>query len=501
MSKLRDSSRRPLRCLLIGVDGATDDVIGPMMAEGKLPNLARLRCRGAYGRLRSQPGYSSPALWTTIESGYSPDEHGITGFPTALRANLRKPRLQERLGRLGWRVGLCRMFCNWPPAENEVFVVPSFADVSAKAHPEWVAPLCQGKQLHGFGRKVWYLLHVLGAGLGKDACAGLIRAGLAMRHLQQRDHRAYFLVQTAQQLLYTRLFCQLLGICRPHYAAYMFGIADSVGHRYWDRYENWKHGSPSSADRQLGSVVPKTYEAIDKGMGEILRFADAETVVFIVSDHGMELVRQGGTNLVPASSLHRRLELPYPVEGYYAGLTAYLGLASAKGNLTDLLNKVRATRVDGLGTGLFDPCAMVGSRIRLGVARDIPVRPDSQVRMWNGARVPLSDLVRCEPRRPSDHGHGPDGILLMCGRGVKPGSTLTDATQYDVVPTLLRLLGMPVPVDLPGRLLREAVHDGLVENVRQEDAADENLEATPTALSEKEKEVLEKRLRELGYVD
>ena len=39
--------------LILGLDGATLDLVEPWIAEGHLPNLARLRGAGAWGRLAS----------------------------------------------------------------------------------------------------------------------------------------------------------------------------------------------------------------------------------------------------------------------------------------------------------------------------------------------------------------------------------------------------------------------------------------------------------------
>ena len=54
---------------LIGVDGATWDLIRPMVARGELPNIASLIEAGAHGELLSEAPMISPALWATISTG------------------------------------------------------------------------------------------------------------------------------------------------------------------------------------------------------------------------------------------------------------------------------------------------------------------------------------------------------------------------------------------------------------------------------------------------
>lgn len=57
----------------------------------------------------------------------------------------------------------------------------------------------------------------------------------------------------------------------------------------------------------------------------------------------------------------------------------------------------------------------------------------------------------------SQHFHGPPGILLMQGGPVKSGKVLAGASIYDIYPTVLYLLGLPVPKDAEGKILLEAL--------------------------------------------
>ena len=57
----------------------------------------------------------------------------------------------------------------------------------------------------------------------------------------------------------------------------------------------------------------------------------------------------------------------------------------------------------------------------------------------------------------SQHRHGPPGILLMQGGPVKPGYVFPGADVYDLHPTVLYLLGLPVPEDAAGKVLLDAL--------------------------------------------
>ena len=53
--------------------------------------------------------------------------------------------------------------------------------------------------------------------------------------------------------------------------------------------------------------------------------------------------------------------------------------------------------------------------------------------------------------------HRMEGILMMIGEDVAAGKHLEGATVLDIAPTVLSLLGHPVPAYMEGRVLREAL--------------------------------------------
>lgn len=65
-------------------------------------------------------------------------------------------------------------------------------------------------------------------------------------------------------------------------------------------------------------------------------------------------------------------------------------------------------------------------------------------------------------RYATQHWHGPPGILLMRGGPVKRGLALQGADIYDLYPTVLYLLGLPVPQDAEGKVLLEALDPAFV---------------------------------------
>lgn len=60
-------------------------------------------------------------------------------------------------------------------------------------------------------------------------------------------------------------------------------------------------------------------------------------------------------------------------------------------------------------------------------------------------------------RRVSERYHRAEGILYLAGRGVRARTRIDGASQLDVAPTVLALLGVPPARDMPGRVLAEAL--------------------------------------------
>src|SRR3954464_10608311 len=69
-----------MRVFVLGLDGATWDILHPLMQEGELPNLARRRASGAAGDLGSVFPPLSPVAWTSVMTGKNSGKHGIFEF-------------------------------------------------------------------------------------------------------------------------------------------------------------------------------------------------------------------------------------------------------------------------------------------------------------------------------------------------------------------------------------------------------------------------------------
>ncbi len=107
--------------------------------------------------------------------------------------------------------------------------------------------------------------------------------------------------------------------------------------------------------------------------------------------------------------------------------------------------------------------------------------------------------VRWLSRRRIEGTHRLEGMLAVCGEHVPAGKRL-DANIADVTPTVLAGLGLPVPVDMEGRVLSDVFDQPLTVQYEppQKHVIDEDAEQVYTA---EQRETLEKRLADLGYLE
>lgn len=68
------------RVVILGFDGADAKLTEKWMAEGKLPNLAKLRAQGTFAPLRSTVPSQTPVSWSTFSTGLNPGRHAIFDF-------------------------------------------------------------------------------------------------------------------------------------------------------------------------------------------------------------------------------------------------------------------------------------------------------------------------------------------------------------------------------------------------------------------------------------
>jgi predicted AlkP superfamily phosphohydrolase/phosphomutase len=99
--------------------------------------------------------------------------------------------------------------------------------------------------------------------------------------------------------------------------------------------------------------------------------------------------------------------------------------------------------------------------------------------------------------------HRLQGVFLANGPKIKKGVRLAEVTIYDVAPTILHILGVPIPQEIDGRVLREIFEDdsdiaGLPIKFRNKMGPYDSKEKD--YYSDDEEKLSLERLKRLGYV-
>jgi hypothetical protein len=122
----RDTDPSFGRVAVIGIDGADWRVIDPLLESGDLPHLQALIDRGVHGTLISTEPSISSVVWTSIFSGATPEQHGIVDWQSSVSTNRRVPLLWELVTASGGRSIVVNVPGTWPPAELSGVMVAGF---------------------------------------------------------------------------------------------------------------------------------------------------------------------------------------------------------------------------------------------------------------------------------------------------------------------------------------------------------------------------------------
>ena len=99
------------KVIFLGLDGLEPTLTEKYLAEGKMPNLAKLRDQGQYSKLRTTFPPLSPVAWSTFATGSNPGKHQMFDFlqrsfksyiPELASSHVAPPARTLKLGK--WRI-------------------------------------------------------------------------------------------------------------------------------------------------------------------------------------------------------------------------------------------------------------------------------------------------------------------------------------------------------------------------------------------------------------
>ena len=122
------------KIVVIGIDSATFDIIEPLVNQGKLPVFARFMKEGVWGRLRSTIPPVTPPAWTSFMTGKNPGKHGVFDFYGYTTGGYERPVINSEFNKAKtlWRilsensqkVGIINVPLTYPPEQVNGFLIP-----------------------------------------------------------------------------------------------------------------------------------------------------------------------------------------------------------------------------------------------------------------------------------------------------------------------------------------------------------------------------------------
>jgi predicted AlkP superfamily phosphohydrolase/phosphomutase len=521
---------------VLALDGATFDLLKPWMEAGWLPALAGLAQAGTHGDLASTVPPVTACAWASFMTGKNPGRHGVFDFfrPTGpangdvemiSSTHIAAPLLWKYLSVAGLRVGVLNVPVTYPPQPVNGYVIPGLlspdgADTTYPPH-------------------FW---HSYAAELGPYRLA----PDLLYRPGDEDLYLAELHAVTQTQFRYARRFLQdhPVDFFMLHILA-----TDIIQHKFW-RYMDPQHPwyEPESGAK-YGNVIRDLFVAVDGALGEMLSLLPAGTTTIVMSDHGfgaqhftvnlnlfliaaglMRLKRGAGVRIRSLAwesqvgtrigqRLWRREKLldfsdvdwsrtrAYSL-GHVGQIYVNLRGRESEGSVPpSAYDAVRDEVSDALMT-LRHPRAdrpLVDRIIPGEEASYGPFQangPDLHL-VLDGYRAPAYPLFAGDGRlvteqRLGDSGsHRRNGVFIASGPSIRQSGMVDDARLVDLAPTIMHLMGVPVPDDLDGRVLAEALADDRPVTYQRAEGG----EARHLALSPEQQALIAARLRNLGYLD
>lgn len=495
--------------LVIGIDGATWDIMDPMMKRGELPNFEALKESGAYGVLRSIDPTLSPAVWTTMATGKVRAKHGVLDF-NYTQEDLRAPRIWELLEGEGKTVGIMSWLVTWPPVVRHGFMVPGWLARTPETYPPGVhfaQDVILGEGLARTPRE--YAAYIVDAPRVGVRMTSLFEAFKLVTYSKLKRRPAVDLVYRKEMLkgrMFSDIFCWLLANYRPDFAAEVFYGTDSLAHVYWKYMETadapgraqW---DVSEADaKKYGDVIRGYYRLVDSFIPKILALLPEDTTVCVVSDHGHGSSGDSwGYLVIKAGRLIEALELADKVSLASVGDWTFLSAAPGSGPdaLPEAVRALSSLTVEGKGIPLLQ--VEVKESATLSVRITDGVEPSDRFATADGRTFKVADFA---DKTELSGTHRPEGVIIISGEGIKRGCRISDASILDVAPTVLYLMGSTVGADMDGKVLTDCIEKSYLESrpIRTVETRDGEVDLPRSAGAQEMPEAVKKRLRELGYI-
>jgi predicted AlkP superfamily phosphohydrolase/phosphomutase len=494
------------KVLFIGLDGATFDLLDPLMNQGLMPRLAQFISEGVRGPLETTIPPITPTAWVSWMTGKNPGKHGVFEFllrrkgsgelpdtPVSSRSRDGLP-FWDLLGQMGKHAIVTNMPCTYPPMMVNGLMISDFLTPRGRrdfTHPAGLLEEVESK----FGPYELYITEVYTPG-NVDKILDQLFTEIEYKTRVNR----YLMEQYDWDVFATHYWSA------DRFQHELWHLLDE-SHPFFDRKEHDAHINR----------IHDYWRAVDSMFGELFDAAGDQTTVYIGSDHGFGpikkflcfnvwLIQEGLLVLKrDAMTLFKR--------GLFKlGLTPDLAYRSAmKMGLAHLRLSVGVTN----RSKLIDPESQqpligpIWRREDLYTGPHSEESPDLQFLPADMSNKPLGTLDLTSnkfitPVYGNSGDHRMHGILIGRGPELRRGARIEDARIIDYAPTILHSFGVEVPSDMDGRVLEEMFTAEYMSanpvRISEATGLDYNAPGKSPVMTEEESEEIRARLRGLGYL-
>ncbi len=491
-----------MRTVIFGVDGLTFRILHPLIERGDLPNFQRLSQQGCEAVLESKYPPVTPAAWTSLSTGMRPAKHGVYDFweyeEPREAGTARKSRVQTHrkggkaiwniLSEYGKHVLVINVPLTYPPDTVNGVMVSGYMTPSTDVEFTYPAAFKEELLRTVPDYEIDVDLKSIFRGDEQEGKKRLVDAVLRMTE-RRMDLTMALLKEKPWDFCYVA-----------------FVGADRLQHAMWEEIIS------------LDQRATEYYRLLDFSIGLILDQLGPDDSLFVISDHGFQGVSVAfdinefllSRNLLKLSTdtqrnaakrnanlkhrmqqlgllslarkVRRRLEASGLVEkhrgdvyqplltdinwretqAYVPSMSGFLG-GYADVFLDESLDAEGVARLreelqrqvnPRTGKPLID--AIYSTEV-FGSGPYAPTEPHLLLLPTEGITF---DMKLGNTRHWSDMSqvrgaHQKDGVLYAYGGGIKRGFKAPNVEIYDLVPTVLRSMNLPLPGEFDGRILDE----------------------------------------------
>jgi predicted AlkP superfamily phosphohydrolase/phosphomutase len=263
------------KVLFIGLDGATFDVLDPLIDRGLMPRLKQFIDEGVRGPLETTIPPITPTAWVSWMTGKNPGKHGVFEFllrrkgsgalpdtPVSSRSRDGLP-FWDVLGQMGKRAIVTNVPCTYPPAMVNGVMISDFLTPRGRrdfTYPESLIEEVESR----FGPYELYITEVYTPG-NVDKILDQLFTELEYKTTVNR----YLMEQYGWDV----------------FATHYWGT-DRFQHELWHLLDETH---PSFDRKEHNAHINRIHEywhAVDSTLGELFDEMDDDTTIYIGSDHG-----------------------------------------------------------------------------------------------------------------------------------------------------------------------------------------------------------------------